>query len=185
MLTPDKLQKVLQNAELLHDFSAIETALDNMAAAITQKLQFSHPIVLSVMLGALIPTGHLLTRLNFPLQIDYIQVTRYQGTTHSGDLHWLMEPRQNLQGRTVLIIDDVFETGITLSAIYDYCRQRGATAIYTAVLVNKLGTKKPHISLTPDFSGLTTDDRYIFGFGLDYEEYLRNLPGIYAVGTTE
>lgn len=184
MTAPDKLQKIIQNAELLHDFTAIEAALDTMAAAITQQLQHRNPLILSVMLGALIPSGHLLTRLHFPLEIDYIHVTRYQSTIHGGDLHWLVEPRHDLKNRTVLIVDDVFETGITLAAVRDYCKQAGAADIYTAVMVSKTGTQKPHIGFTPDFSGLTADDRYIFGFGLDYEEYGRNLRGIYAVSQT-
>src|SRR5205823_7285869 len=92
------------------------------------------PILLCVMLGAVIPVGHLLTRLNFPLEIDYIHATRYRNTTRGGDLHWLVEPRESLKNREVLIIDDVLDGGIDRKSVVDYCRQNGAKSVYTAVM---------------------------------------------------
>ena len=129
----------------------------------------------------MIPTGHLLSRLNFPLEVDYIHATRYRGTTRGGDLHWLVEPRQSLKDRTVLIIDDIMDGGLTLAAIMDYCAQNGAKKVYSGVMVSKNRTREPGVEREPDFVGLKTEDKYLFGFGLDYEEYLRNAPGIYAV----
>ncbi len=181
MHTANKLQDVLAKAECLHDMHDINEALDHMADEITHKLKDSHPIVLCVMIGALIPTGHLLSRLNFPLEVDYIHATRYRGATRGGDLHWLVEPRQPLKGRTVLIVDDIMDGGLTLSAIIDYCEQLGAKQVYTAVMVNKIRKREEGVTREPDFKGLDTEDKYLFGFGLDYQEYLRNAPGIYAV----
>lgn len=176
-----KIQNVFNKADCLYDLNAVETALDEMAKDITNKLHQSNPLILCVMIGALIPLGHLLTRLNFPLEVDYIHATRYRGTTRGGDLHWLVEPRQTLKGRTILIVDDVLDGGITLAAIIDYCKQAGAKEVLTAVIVNKVREREPDGDFIPDFVGLNTDDRYLFGFGLDYNGYLRNAPGIYAV----
>jgi hypoxanthine phosphoribosyltransferase len=184
METLDKrvsMREVLDAAECVYSMSDINKALDIMAAAITEKLENSNPLVLCVMIGALIPTGHLLTRLQFPLELDYIHATRYRGTTRGGDLHWLVEPRQSLKDRTVLVIDDIMDGGLTLAAIIDYCKQLGAKAVYTAVMVDKHRKREPGVTFEPDFSGLKTEDRYLVGFGLDYKEYLRNVPGIYAV----
>ena len=177
----DKMKDVLAQAECLYDLSAIEQALDRMAEAIAQKMHNDNPLILCVMIGALIPTGHLLTRLSFPLEVDYIHATRYRSTTRGGDLHWLVEPRQSLKDRTVLIVDDVLDGGITLAAIIDYCKQAGAKKVCTAIMVNKVRERDPGVSFEPDFVGLEAEDRYLFGFGLDYEEQLRNVPGIYAV----
>jgi hypoxanthine phosphoribosyltransferase len=93
----------------------------------------------------------------------------------------LVEPRRELKDRTILIVDDIMDGGLTLSAIIDYCKQAGAEAVYTAVMVNKQRTREAGVDFEPDFSGLKTEDRFLVGFGLDYDEYLRNLPGIYAV----
>lgn len=177
----NNIQEVLAKAECLYDLNDVEEALDRMSGEITQKLSAENPLLLCVMIGALIPMGHLLTRLNFPLEVDYIHATRYRSTTRGGDLHWLVEPRQSLKDRTVLIIDDIMDGGLTLSAIIDYCNQAGAKSVYTGVMINKKRTREEGVDFEPDFSGLITENRYLFGFGLDYNEYLRNAPGIYAV----
>jgi hypoxanthine phosphoribosyltransferase len=179
-ITPSKLESVLKTAECLYSFDEINIALDRMASEITTKLKDTNPLILCVMTGALITTGHLATRLHFPLEIDYIHATRYRGTNRGGDLHWLVEPRKSLEGRTILIVDDIMDGGLTIGAIMDYCKQANAKAIYSAVMVSKKRVREPGIDFEPDFVGVETEDKYLFGFGLDYEEYLRNIPGIYA-----
>jgi hypoxanthine phosphoribosyltransferase len=179
--TANKIQTILEEAECLYSFTELNEALDKMAKQITEKLQHTVPLVLCVMSGAVIPTGHLLTRLHFPLELDYIHVTRYRGTNRGGDLHWLVEPRHSLKDRTVLIVDDIMDGGLTLMAIMDYCRQAKVKSVYSAVMVSKNRKREPGVNFEPEFVGVTTEDRYLFGFGLDYEEYLRNVPGIYAV----
>lgn len=181
METKDKIQSVLENAECLYSFDEINAALDRMATNITRDLKDANPIVLCVMTGALVPMGHLLTRLHFPLELDYIHVTRYRGTNRGGDLHWLVEPRLQLKDRTVLVVDDILDGGLTLAAIIDYCNQAKTQAVLTAVMVNKKRVREPGAEIEADYVGVETEDKYLFGFGLDYEEYLRNAPGIYAV----
>lgn len=181
MNTITKIQTITEKAECLYDKKAVEQALDQMAKEITEQLADKNPIILCVMIGALVTTGHLITRLNFPLELDYIHVTRYKGTTRGGDLHWLVSPRQSLADRHVLIVDDIMDGGLTLSAIIDYCNQSGASSVQSAVLVNKIRQREPGVNFEPNFVGLNTENRYLFGFGLDYNEFLRNVPGIYAV----
>jgi hypoxanthine phosphoribosyltransferase len=176
-----KIQSILERAECLYSFDEINQALDRMAKDITLELKDENPLVLCVMTGALITTGHLLTRLHFPLEVDYIHVTRYRGTNRGGDLHWLVEPRQSLENRSILIVDDIMDGGLTLAAIIDYCKQAKAKKVLSAVMVSKNRVREPGITFEPNFVGVTTEDKYLFGFGLDYEEYLRNVPGIYAV----
>lgn len=181
MMTLDNFENILETAECLCSQDEINAALDKMGEAITAKLKDTHPIILGVMVGALIPMGHLLTRLRFPLEADYLHATRYRGEMRGGDLHWLVEPHIKLTDRTVLIMDDVMDGGLTLSAIIDYCKQAGAKAVYTAVMVDKVRKREPGVNFEPDFVGLKVEDRFIFGFGLDYHGYWRNLPAIYAV----
>ena len=177
----NEIVSLMDKAVCLHSFDEINLALDKMSKEITHQLKDEHPLILCVMTGALITTGHLVTRLHFPLEIDYIHATRYRGSVRGGDLHWLVEPRQSLQDRTVLIVDDIMDGGLTLSAIIDYCQQSGAKKVQTAVMVSKKRQREPGVNFEPDYVGLTTEDKFLFGFGLDYQEYLRNVPGIYAV----
>lgn len=172
-------QAVYAKADLLHSRQAIETALDRMATDISAQLSETNPLVLCVMIGGLIPAGGLLTRLDFPMQIDYIHATRYRGATQGGTLRWIAKPACSMQDRVVLLIDDILDEGITLAAIIDECKVEGAREVHTAVLVEKLHDRKNGLKAT--FKGLDVEDRYVFGYGMDYKGYLRNAPGIYAV----
>ena len=176
----DELKRISGAARCLHDGSAITTAYDHMAVAITEKLRDSNPLVLSAMIGGLIPTGHLLTRLQFPLQLDYVHASRYQGDTRGGELKWLRHPQIPLRDRVILIIDDVLDLGITLRELVAACRRDGARAVYTAVLVEKNNPDRPGLAQA-DFTGIKASNEYLYGHGMDYKTYLRNVDGIYAV----
>jgi len=178
-ITPNEAYQVQQQADLLYTPQQIEAALDRMAEAITAKLAATNPLILVVMNGALIPAGQLLSRLDFPLQHDYLHATRYRGETRGGTLNWIAHPSISLKGRVVLVIDDIFDEGLTLQAIIEACREQGAAEVYSAVLVDKLHDRKAPVEV--DFIGLEVEDRYVFGYGMDYKEYLRNAPGIFAV----
>jgi hypoxanthine phosphoribosyltransferase len=128
--------------------------------------------------GGLVFTGQLLPQLTIPLTLDSINASRYHNQIRGGAINWVNTPLTSVKGRTVLIVDDILDEGITLAAIYEYCLAHGATSIYSAVLVNKLlGHSKP---IHANFIGLNLENRYLFGYGMDYKGYLRNAPGIYA-----
>lgn len=179
-VTPEQAWQVFREADLLHDAGAMEAALDAMAVAISGRLADSNPLVLCVLTGAVVVTGKLLPRLQFPLELDYIHATRYGAATRGGTLDWVARPRTPLAGRTVLVVDDILDEGVTLHAIVDDLRgPQGCAAVHTAVLVEKLHERKS--GLEADFVGVRVPDRYVFGYGMDYKGALRNAPGIYAV----
>lgn len=173
-----EIQQVQANADCLISREQIDTALDHMANAIRCQLANSNPLILCVINGGIIVTGHLLPRLDFPLTLDSVRASRYGHNTQGGGLEWLYKPTTAMQDRTVLIVDDILDEGLTLEAIINWCREQGAAKVLTAVLLDKLlGRDKP---VAADFVGLTVENRYLYGFGLDYKTYLRNANGIYA-----
>ncbi|MDE1463028.1 hypoxanthine-guanine phosphoribosyltransferase [Spartinivicinus poritis] len=176
----DHIKEVYAEADCLYDDAEVEAAIDRMGQAITADLANSNPLVFCIMNGGLVTSGKLLTKLNFPLQIDYIHATRYRNETRGGELNWLVKPNTEMKGRNVLIIDDILDEGHTLAAIVDYCRKAEAKSVITAVLVEKKHDRKG-VSLDADYIGLQIEDRYIFGYGMDYKGYWRNAPGIYAL----
>jgi hypoxanthine phosphoribosyltransferase len=181
-LTDATLREIRDEAVMLHGPEAVTAALDRMAGEITAALDGTLPIVLCVLNGGIIPTGHLLTRLTFPLETDYLHATRFRGkTTGSREIAWLCKPHLSLQGRTVLLVDDILDEGHTLKAISAFCRDSGAVRVYTAVLVEKHHDRRV-AGMTADFIGLAVEDRYVFGCGMDYKGYLRNLNGIFTLG---
>jgi hypoxanthine phosphoribosyltransferase len=174
----EEIKHVQATADLLHSEQEVEAAIDKMAQQINIALADRNPLLLCVMNGGVVTFGKLLTRLTIPLTIDAINASRYQNLTSGGSIDWLVKPETPLEGRTVLIVDDILDEGITLQALYQYCRDQGATAVYSAVLVDKiLDHEKP---VTADFIGLKVENHYVFGYGMDYKGYLRNAPGIFA-----
>lgn len=179
LLSYRQAEQILTDAELIHSANAVMQALQLMADEITQVLSQRHPLVLCVMNGAVVFAGQLLPRLLFPLDFDYLQVKRYDQQLQAGRVHWQVAPSEVLRGRTILVIDDILDAGLTLTAIREKVLQQGAHAFYSAVLLEKqTGLPKP---IQADFVGLTVPDRYVFGFGMDIHGAWRNLPAIYAI----
>jgi hypoxanthine phosphoribosyltransferase len=175
----EESQKILQAADLLCSRQQVEAAMDKMALEIKERIGDQDPLVLCVMTGGLIAAGSLLPRLDFMLNLDYIHATRYGNKTQGGQLDWIVRPSQPIKDRVILLIDDILDEGLTLQAIVEDCRNAGATSVYSAVLVEKI--RKREVAVKADFVGLEVEDRYLFGYGMDYKGYLRNAAGIYAV----
>jgi len=176
---PDEARKILAEAELVCSAEAIELAIERLAGEITARLEGAHPLVLTVMGGAVVFAGQLLPKLQFPLECDYLHATRYRNTTSGSELAWLMEPRAPVAGRTVLVLDDILDEGITLAAIRKRLLEQGAKNCLTAVLAEKdTGQPKP---IAADFKGVDLPNRYVFGCGMDVRGAWRNLPAIYAL----
>ena len=178
-MKPSDAQQLLDNAECIASAEAIQAVIDRLAADIACELAGEFPLVLAVMGGAVVFAGQLLPRLCFPLEFDYLHVTRYRGTTQGGEMEWRVLPGQNVVGRHVLVLDDILDEGETLAAIRDKLLQMGARRVWSAVLTDKNnGLVKP---IRADFVGLDVPDRYVFGCGMDAYGLWRNLPAIYAL----
>ena len=170
---------LINSADVLFSAEEVSIAVDRMAVEITEKLGEEYPLVLSVMGGAVVFTGQLLPRLAFPLDFDYVHVSRYGDKTHGGELVWRQAPKEDVRDRVVLVLDDILDEGHTMAAIRDKVMEMGAKACFSAVFANKLISKeKP---MQADFVGLDVPDRYVFGYGMDVRGAWRNLPAIYAL----
>jgi len=167
-------------AERLFDAAEVEAATVELGARLREDYRDEAPVVLCVMIGGLIPTAAVIRHFDFPFQLDYLHATRYRGHTQGGALHWRARPEAELEGRVVLIVDDILDEGWTLRSLVDWCRDQGAASVASAVLAEKrLVGREP--AVTADYSALAVPDRYVFGSGMDYRGYLRNAEGIFAV----
>lgn len=170
---------LLAQAELLYTEQQVQAALHKVARELNVALADKHPLVLSVMGGAVVFSGQLLPLLDFPLDFDYVHVSRYGDARHGGAMQWKVEPRENVRGRVVLLLDDILDEGHTLAVLRERVLALGAAQCYSAVFADKQhGRKKP---IHADFVGLDLPDRFVFGYGMDIEGAWRNLPAIYAV----
>ena len=175
------LHEVRQHAELLRSEEQVQASLHKIAQQINAALADTHPLVLSVMGGAVVFTGQLLPLLNFPLDFDYVHVSRYGDARRGKQIHWKVEPRENVRGRVVLVLDDILDEGHTMKALHQRVMALGASRFYSAVFADKQhGNAKP---IHADFVGMELPDRFVFGYGMDINGAWRNLPAIYAVKT--
>ncbi len=174
--------RFLEDSDPVASAQEVEAAIARLARQISAQLAESYPLILFVMGGAVVFGGQLLPRLRFPLDFDYVHVTRYGAATEGSRIEWRVAPPAGVKGRAVLVLDDILDAGQTLHAIHDALRALGAASVQSAVLVEKLHARpKP---IRADFVGLEIPDRFVFGCGMDAKGYWRNLPEIRAMKGT-
>ncbi|CAM8331475.1 Hpt Hypoxanthine-guanine phosphoribosyltransferase [Candidatus Methylopumilus universalis] len=175
----DTIQALIRKSSVIYSEIEIKTVIKNIADQVNQTIKTDDLYVLCVMNGALIFAGQLLPRLEKNIQYSYIHATRYAASLTGGPIHWLVKPPIDIEGKTVLILDDILDEGITLREIAATCLAMKAKAIYTAVLFDKeIAKEKTYV---PNFIGLKVPNRFVFGYGLDCKGLGRNLPHLYAL----
>lgn len=175
-------RQLLADSEILFTAQEVDAATARVAQALNRDYADKHPLVLGVMGGAVVFTGQILTQLDFPLDFDIVQASRYGDKTVGTHLTWRVTPRDNVKGRHVLLLDDILDEGVTLAAIVELLKSQGALSVECAVFCVKdygpeINAKKP---LKAKYVGLTVPNRFIYGYGMDVSGAWRNLPAIWA-----
>jgi hypoxanthine phosphoribosyltransferase len=172
--------QVLANADCVLSEAQVYAAYDQLANDIQTVLSGTSPIILVCMVGGLIPAAGLLARMDMALEVDYLHATRYRGGLRGHEIQWRTMPSSALQARHVLLVDDILDEGYTLVETIHAVRARGAASVRSAVLVEKCHERRVP-GLSAEFVGAQVPDRYVFGCGMDYKGWHRQLPAIYAV----
>jgi hypoxanthine phosphoribosyltransferase len=178
-----RARELLARAEELVSPDTVQAAVSKVADVLNARFDNddtgSFPLVLGVMGGAVVFTGNLLPQLRFPLEFDYIHVTRYGDQDRGGEVVWKVIPRQDVTGRTIIVLDDILDEGETLAHVKQRLLSMGAAEVILAVFADKdLGRAKP---VQADIVGLTIPNRFVVGFGMDAHGYWRNLPGLWVI----
>jgi hypoxanthine phosphoribosyltransferase len=173
---------VLEQSSVVASRETVAAAVERLAREVNAFYGDQEIILVAVMTGAIIPAAWLAPRLQMPIRMDFIHATRYAGQTQGGELDFRVPPRLNLQGQDVLIVDDIYDVGLTLELIERFCLARGARSVNSAVLVRKKHGRETAGEL-PRFIGLDVPDKYVFGCGMDVLEHWRHLDEIRAVET--
>ena len=179
----ERARSLLKNAEQIVDAAAVERAVADVADKLNARFNTpddeTFPLVLGVMGGAVVFVGQVLPQLKFPLEFDYIHVTRYGDDDVGGKVVWKVIPRANVEGRTIIVLDDILDEGETLAHVKQRLLDMGAAEVIIAVFADKdRGATKP---VQADIVGLTIPDKFVVGFGMDVYGYWRNLPGLWAI----
>jgi hypoxanthine phosphoribosyltransferase len=179
----NRARALLANAEEIVSADTVQAAVRNVAEVLNQRFDNDDtgefPLVLGVMGGAVVFTGNLLPQLTFPLEFDYIHVTRYGDLDRGGEVVWKVIPRQDVKDRTIIIVDDILDEGETLAHVKQRLLDMGAAEVILAVFADKdLGKVKP---VQADIVGLSVPNQFVVGFGMDAHGYWRNLPGLWVI----
>jgi len=183
----NRARALLESAEEIFDKATVDASVTRMADELNARFDHADnqefPLVLGVMGGAVVFTGNLLPQLTFPLEFDYIHVSRYGDEDKGGQVVWKVIPRSNVAGRTVIVLDDILDEGETLAHVKERLLDMGAAEVILAVFADKaIGKAKP---VKPDLVGITIPNRFVVGFGMDAYGYWRNLPGLWAIKTED
>lgn len=168
-----------QGAECVLDSRQVAQALDEQSERLEQRLAIHDRITLMVLMnGGLYPGVELARRLRRPILMDHLHATRYRGATRGGELHWRSWP--SVVEGSILLVDDIFDEGYTLQAVREKLLADGAEAVITAVLALKQHERGLPRDWVDD-AALPVPDRYVFGCGMDWNGYWRQLDEIWAL----
>ena len=179
-ISNQEIEKTLRNSECLISSIEVAAAYERLAAQLNLHYAGLNPIVMVVMNGGLIPAGQLLTHLTFYHRMHYIHASRYRDNEGTSELDWKFKPDVSIKNEHVLLIDDIFDEGITLKTVVEELSKEKPLSIESCVLLNKEHDRKV-ADFEVDFVGINVADRYVYGCGMDFHGYLRHLPGIYAI----
>lgn len=166
-----------EGARCLFDATEVDRAIDQLAVRMAVALWDANPILVCLMNGGLPFTADLMRRFYFPLELDHVRAARYRGTA-GGELRIECWPGRPLEGRTVVLLDDVFDEGITLQRVRERLADAGPERVLCAVMVRK---DVPGVTFEPDYIALEAPNEFIVGRGMDCDGAYRQLSGIYAL----
>lgn len=152
----------------------IDQREDELAAELTAKYQDQFPIVVSVLTGAMIFTSDMLKRLNFKLNVDLVDVSSYAGANSTGEVQLVQDLKFDVSGRSVIVMEDIIDTGRTLAYLVQLLKNRGAKSVEVCALLDKPERREAEVD--GDYVGFKTPNEFLVGYGLDYNDLYRNLP---------
>lgn len=171
--------KILANAELLLTEKQIEQVFDRLSVQIKEDFSEKTPLILAVMKGGYFAASELIKRLDFPLEFDYLEATRYGKNTSGASLRWLHQPETQIESRDIILVDDVFDQGVTLAEISTYLLKSGVKSLKSLVLIEKQ-LEDRSTDFYPNYVGAKLPNKFLFGCGMDIGGFWRNLPQVYA-----
>lgn len=175
----DKIKILDRNFKKSISESKITLTINDIANRMNSELKNENPLFISILNGSFMFAADLMKRITFPCEISFVKIASYHGTTSSDEMLELIGLKENLKGRTVVIIEDIVDSGKTMSKVLEMLQNRGAGKILISTLLLKPDALRYDIK--PDYVAMTIPNDFIVGYGLDYNGYGRNLPDIYTV----
>ena len=164
--------------EVLLTETQIRERIQELGKILSEEYRDKDPIVVGVLKGVVVFYADMIRSLTIPCQMDFMWISSYAGTESSGSVMIKQDITADIKGRHVLILEDIFDTGNSLSFVYDYLMKKEPASLKICTLLDKPERRKPGVTLQADYVGFTIPNEFVVGYGLDYNEYYRNLPYI-------
>ena len=158
----------------------LQAKVKELGARVTEDYRDKNMLLIGVLRGGVVFMADLMRHIDFPVEIDFMQVSSYgSGTVSSGNVKILKDTETSVEGRDVLIAEDILDTGTTLHSLVDLIKKRGANSVKICTILNKPARRK--VDLNADYVGFDIPDKFVVGYGLDYDQKYRNLPFVGVV----
>ena len=165
-------------AQILLTEEQIKTRIKELGEILTAEYADKNPIVVGVLKGVVIFYADMIREIKVPCNMDFMRVTSYKGTESTGKAAFGGKMQENIQGRHVLILEDIFDTGNSLQFLVDHLTQKQPASLKICTLLDKPSRRNPSVTVKPDYVGFEVPNEFVVGYGLDYNENYRNLPYI-------
>jgi hypoxanthine phosphoribosyltransferase len=162
--------------EVLVTEEQIKARIKELGKILTEEYAGKDPIVVGVLKGVVVFYADMIREIKVPCQMDFLWISSYAGTSSTGVMKVKQELANNIEGRHVLILEDIFDTGNSLDYTYKYVQSKNPASIKICTLLDKPEGRNPAVTLVPDYVGFTIPSAFVVGYGLDYNEHYRNLP---------
>lgn len=173
-MSPKHAKKlILSRGQIRHE-------IERLAEEIRRDYMHKTPLLVGILKGSFVFMADLIRALNMPLEVEFVKLASYgAGMTSSGEVKVIQGLESSIEGKDVLVVEDIIDSGITLSFFLDYLRDRRAASVRLCVLVDKIARRQVHVPI--DYVGIQVQDEFVVGYGIDYNEQFRHLPDLYAI----
>lgn len=168
----ENIQEVLLSEEQIQD------KVNEFAKILSEEYADKNPIFVGVMKGVVLFFADVVKRLTIPCQIDFMWISSYQGTNTTSQMIVKRDVSADIKGRHVVILEDIFDTGNSLEFTYNHLLDKQPASLKICTLLDKPERRNPAVTLKPEYVGFTIPNEFVVGYGLDFNEYYRNLPYI-------
>ena len=163
--------------QILFSKAEIAAAVNRLATEIRKDYQSKYPLLIGILKGSFMFMADLIRLLDFPLEVEFVRLSSYGGGRESsGKIKVVQGLQSPVKGRDVLVIEDIVDTGLSISFLIDYLRKKKPASLKLCALADKPARRQ--IPVTIDYLGLVVPDKFLVGYGLDWDEKFRNLPDI-------
>ena len=170
------MEKDIQEVMLTE--AQIQARIEELGTILSEEYRDKNPVVIGVLKGVVIFYADMIRKITVPCQMDFMWISSYEGTDSTGSIVLKRDIGTDIKGRHVLILEDIFDTGNSLSFVYDHLMAKEPASLKICTLLDKPERRKPGVTLQADYVGFTIPNAFVVGYGLDYDEYYRNLPYI-------